>query len=373
VSKRSIRLVAGIAGAAMALGSMAPAVAVRLGGDDVDGSIHQVVDLDCLEGLAPDLFPLNANVSPLEIFDNFPGLLDVGLGATSNNPLDGQHLGLLGTPLYGALGTAAYLLDGVIDAGQCVTTDVVECVGGALADVFPINVNVNPGHPVQTGSILSPDGAVGGLLDVGINDTNNVDMLGTDGPHLGVFGEGPLGIYGIPNTLVYAGLVIDDLADCLGLPVANVLGLLACADVDGLLGRVFPVNVNVNPGDPVRLFDNNGGLLDVALNDIDNVDSADSGHLGIFGIGPLGIYGIEDTLDHLLGDTVGCVLDGGEDAELLGAVTGMSGLGGSPLSLVSPVTNTVFSLTSGLGLGILGGGGGLGLDASILASVVAVL
>ena len=294
MSKRSIRLVAGIAGAAMALGSMAPAMAARIGGDDVDVTTQQVVNLECLEGLAPDLFPLNANVSPADIFDNFPGLIDLGLSATSNDPDDGQHLGLLGTPLYGALGTAGYLLDGVIDAGQCVTEQVVECLGGALAAIFPINVNVNPEHPVQTGSIFSPGGAIGGLLDVGLNDTDNVDNFGTDGPHLGVFGNGPLGIYGIPNTLLYVG---------------------------GIVGNV-----------------------------------------------------------------VDCIVDGDEE-ELLGAVTGMTGglgglgglgaLGGSPLGLLSPVTSTVFGLTSSvtstLGLGILGGGGGLGLDASLLASVAAIL
>jgi hypothetical protein len=371
VSKRSIRMVAAVAGAALALGSMAPAMAIRLGVVDTD----DIVDVECLadiDGL--DLFPANVNVNPGDPFRGVlspvGGLLDVGVNDNDNvDSADSAHLGIFGTGLLGTYGiedTLDYVLGGVIDAGQCVTGQVLTCVATAAALLTPINVNVDPGHPVQTGSIF-PGGLVGGLLDVGINDDDNVDTL-FDGPHLGVFGDGPLGIYGLDSTLGYVGLTAGIVADCLGLDLADVLGLLACADVEGLLGRVFPVNANVNPGDPFRLFDNEGGLVDVGLNDNDNVDSAGSGHLGIFGTGLLGTYGIEDTLDHLLGDTVGCGLGEIDDLGLL------SGLGGSPLGVLAPVTHTVFGLTSGVtgGLGILGGGG-IVLDASILASVVAVL
>ena len=372
MSKRSIRMVAAVAGAALALGSMAPAMAIRLGVVDTD----DIVDVECLadiDGL--DLFPANVNVNPGDPFRGLlspvGGLLDVGVNDNDNvDSADSAHLGIFGTGLLGTYGiedTLDYVLGGVIDAGQCVTGQVLTCVAAGVALLTPINVNVDPGHPVQTGSIF-PGGLAGGLLDVGINDDDNVDTL-LDGPHLGVFGDGPLGIYGLDRTLGYVGLTAGIVADCLGIDVLDVLGLLACADVEGLLDRVFPVNANVNPGDPFRgLFSPVGGLVDVGLNDNDNVDSAASGHLGIFGVGPLGIYGIEDSLEHLLGDSVGCVLGEVDDLGL------PSGLGGSPLGVLAPVTNTVFGLTSGLtgALGILGGGG-IGLDASIVASVVAIL
>lgn len=396
MSKRSLRTMAVVAGAALALGTMAPAMADRNNGDDVSS---QAV-IGCLDSdILPGLFPINANVSPANIFSNFPGLLDLGLNSTSNDPDDGgEHIGLLGSPLYGALGTAGYLLGGVINTGTCVTTQVVTCVAQALGRVFPLNINVNPGHPVQT---LHPDGVPGlplfdglegGLLDIGIHDTDNVDNNfdlpldeDDDGPHLGVFDGGfpggILGTYGVPNTLAYVGAVAFEVAGCLGLP--NPLSVVGCI---GDLGDIFPLNANVNPGDPVRLFDDLGGLLDIGLGDTDNEDDGDSGHLGLFGLGLLGTYGIGDTVGHLLsgGDLVECVLGGGDDNSgfgLLSSVTGMTGglgLGGSslaPLSLLSPVTGTVFSLTSSvtstLGLSILGGGAGL--DASLLASVAAIL
>ena len=381
MSKRSIRLVAGIAGAAMALGSMAPALAARLGPIDTD----DIVDVECLadiDGL--DLFPANVNVNPGDPFRGplspIGGLLDVALNDTDNvDSADSAHLGIFGTGLLGTYGiedTLDYVLGGVIDAGQCVTGQVLTCVALAVGSLTPINVNVDPGHPVQevvdtNGNAPGGLGLQGGLLDIGIRDTDNIDRpVLIDGPHLGVFGDGPLGIYGVDDTLGYVGLVAGITANCLGIDVLDVLGVLTCADVEGLLGRVFPVNANVNPGDPFRgPLSLDGGLVDVGLNDNDNVDGPNSGHLGIFGTGLLGTYGIEDTLDHLLGDSADCVLGEIDDLGLLDGI-------GSPLGVLAPVTSTVFGLASGVtgtlgGLGILDGD--LVLGASVVASVVAIL
>ena len=338
MSKRSIRLVAGIAGAAMALGTMAPAMADRLGGDDNSngGGNHGLpVDLRCLGNL--DLNPVDVSADLL--FER-PYLLNVGIGNDGHG--GSTNVGLPHTIL------PPYVLDNdnLGDAVGCLLGGVRECIGDL--DLNPVDVSAD---------LL---GERPSLLNIGLG---NFD------------GHGGSTNIGLPHSILPPYIIdnhnigdfLSTLAGCLGTLVrvgnpTECLGGLDLNPIDvseDILGDERPYLVNVGIGNDLH----GDGSTNVGLPD-----------------SILPPYVLDN--DNL-GDLVGCLLghNGGDD-ELLSAVSGMTGLGGSPLAVLGggASATSVVSLAGGLVGTTLNGSltsilsaGGASVTSSLFASVAAVL
>jgi hypothetical protein len=174
VSKRSFRRLAVVAGAALAVGSMAPAMAVRIDAGagaeaEIDptmvvNDVVNITDALPLPGLSalpiPTYTQLNGTVITVAGIGAGTALAGGGLGAgIVDNVLD--HATLLGLGLGGSLLGADC---GLVAVASCNTTPVVD------ADI-PVNA---AGLNVLGGGILT-GGPLGGLLD--ISAVGNVNVL----------------------------------------------------------------------------------------------------------------------------------------------------------------------------------------------------
>ncbi|MEW6471894.1 MAG: hypothetical protein AB1679_06465 [Actinomycetota bacterium] len=181
MSKRSYRRLAVVAGAALALGSMAPAMAQRSNGGDADADADASVEVTL-----PDLSDLGLSLGDLS------GLVSVGNIAALNNlaindvtaivNVLGLNVGdisadVLDTVNVGditanALGAATVNVSNVLNAGTANVANVTATVGDVTATVGDVSANVlnvasvaNVGDiTANVGDILSGNTIGGGLL-----------------------------------------------------------------------------------------------------------------------------------------------------------------------------------------------------------------
>lgn len=209
MSKRSFRRLAVVAGAALAIGSMAPAMAVRVDADaevDTDAVITDVVNIT-------DALPIPA-VPALPALPALPSITQVNGTILTTGVLAN---GLLGTGFGGLntlLGTAVGGL-GLL-GGDCGLVAVASCNATPLVNA---QVPVNAALPVNAAGILQ-----GGIL-------NNTGDLG-----LGVLA---------PITANVAAPVVATVGGILG---GDLLGGDLLGGLGGLLDVSAEGNVNVLAG-----------------------------------------------------------------------------------------------------------------------------
>jgi hypothetical protein len=178
VSKRSLRSLAVVAGAALAFGSMAPAMAARL---DVIGGAAVEVDPTAIVTSLPVALPtLPALPSYTQLNGTLLGLGALGLGG--GTLLTGTALG----GVQGIVGTALLGLGGL--GGDCGLVAALSCNTGS-----PVTIPVN---------VLS-DGAIGDIAAPVSVDVENIL-------------NGGLGLPGLPGLPGFPGLPALPGLDLLG-------------------------------------------------------------------------------------------------------------------------------------------------------------
>jgi hypothetical protein len=204
VSKRNIRRIALVAGAALALGSMAPAMAARI---DVDGDASADVTL-------PELGDLGLPLGDLT------GLVNVGNISALNNLAIGDVSAIVNVLGLNVSDITANVLDSVnvgditanvLDAGTVNVANVLASVGDVTATVGDVTATV--------GDVTAQVANVAAIANVGDITANVGDVLSNND----VLGGGLLGdgLLGLP-----LGSILDaSLTGNISL-LANVMGAL---------------------------------------------------------------------------------------------------------------------------------------------------
>jgi hypothetical protein len=311
VSKRSIRSLAVIAGAALALGSMAPAMASRI--DSNDNPSTQDIPAACV----PQIFPVDAHL----VDDN---LLVLTVNDDGDPTTDSPTLTVLNPPaamIGDAVNVATYVTFELAKPVGCLAGVVLACLPN-VQNLFPVDVHIAPGDPSLIVVTLSDDTPPAGLAPQ-LRALNSAppSLISADPTFvpfllasLGVPATCPLPIRSLPVECLFAGTDIFPLDVHL---------------VDEALAEVTLSDDDVSPDPTLSLLDSNPPSL---------------------------INGLDDVLFHLLGTgPVGCIADqiGGSSLAPLSVLSPVTDIAGSVLD---PVTNVV-GLTSGLaGAGLIGNG-----------------
>lgn len=211
MSKRSFRRLAAVTGAALAIGSMAPALAAHVSsGGSTSASVDTIGVTDVTDALPP------VNVSPSAILGTAGSLAGPVIGAAQAAPgvvvpgaltIVGDAVGL-GTGLLGTTLSAA--ATGTVTAG----------LGGVSADLgsdasSPVDILGSLGSGNIVGDSLGLAGGVAGLaLPAALQTAGTVQT--TAGSALGTVTSLPAGLSGVLNSVLGTSANLNILANSSG-------------------------------------------------------------------------------------------------------------------------------------------------------------